>query len=105
MIPSFEPNADGDVNAIFNNPSEDKKEVKKLIYDRKTYESVILIDPVDNSILSFKCKCPNFQIERRGKEFCKHLIKNVKRLKELGLKLIYSDLIKKQPEKYWLISD
>lgn len=81
---------DGDGNIVLEacHMSENKKELKKLWFDRKVYMNWITIDPIKNQIIKCTCECPDFQIRRNRYTTCKHLNKVLNSLYNMGVKTL-----------------
>lgn len=82
IIPNFHWNTEGDATFEFTHSSEQKKELKKQILDRKTYKCWITIDPISYRIIKRECECPDYNINRKKESNCKHLNKSEDQLEE-----------------------
>ena len=73
IIPNRHTNGQGDIVFEITHISESSKELKKELFDRKTYTNWITIDPITNLIIKLECDCYDFTVTRFGESPCKHL--------------------------------
>ncbi len=81
LIPNNHTNSEGDIVFELTHISENKKELKKQIYDRKQYKNWITVNPINNEIVKSECECEDFIINKARMQPCKHLIETLNLIK------------------------
>jgi predicted nucleic acid-binding Zn finger protein len=83
LIPNNHTNSEGDIVFELTHISENKKELKKQIYDRKQYKNWITVNPINNEIVKSECECEDFIINKARMQPCKHLIETINLIKTI----------------------
>ena len=88
IVPEMNPTHNGDMRLRSYIFSSSKVELKKDFLSRKSYEVEIVVNPLDYSVVDYRCECPDHQIRKRA---CKHLHEFGVYLIPGGIKLIWQE--------------
>jgi len=91
IIPNKHTNKEGDIVFEITHLSESSKELKKDLFDRKTYNNWITIDPITNLIIKSECDCYDFTVTKGKTEPCKHLRESIGLLINYGFQTQTAD--------------
>lgn len=82
IIPEISPTWSGDQRLRGYVLSMSKKDLGKSLLDRKRYEVEIVINPLNFSVVSFRCECLDHQFRKRK---CKHVDEMARDINKLGI--------------------
>lgn len=85
LVPNNHFNYDGDIVFTMENFSEDPVQKKKFIFDRKKYEQVITVNPIDMKVIKIDCDCEDFKFNKKKLKPCKHIKEDLKTLEQYGV--------------------